>query len=51
MNKTGNSAGMKAPYSRPKIAIYGEFANLTAGGMGSRIEGMMSPNALMKQMA
>jgi hypothetical protein len=29
----------KAQYSKPKLAIYGEFANLTAAGVGSRVEG------------
>lgn len=36
----GNSQG-KAQYSKPKLSVYGEFANLTAGGTGSRVEGVM----------
>jgi hypothetical protein len=31
----------KAEYSKPKLSVYGEFANLTAGGAGSLVEGMM----------
>lgn len=33
------SAEGKAQYSKPKLTVYGEFANLTAGGVGSLIEG------------
>lgn len=38
----------KAQYSKPKLAIYGEFANLTAGGVGSLVEGAMM-TALMRR--
>lgn len=38
----------KAQYSQPKLSVYGEFANLTAGGTGSIVEGMMM-TALMRR--
>ena len=47
MNQVKN-AGAKAPYSRPKVAIYGEFANLTAAGTGSTMEGLMG-KGMMRQ--
>lgn len=28
----------KTPYSAPKLAIYGEFSQLTASGTGSKVE-------------
>jgi hypothetical protein len=31
----------KALYCSPKLSVYGEFANLTAGGSGSIVEGGM----------
>ena len=42
-NQTGN-AGQKAQYAKPKLTVYGEFANLTAAATGSLVEGpnMMS---------
>lgn len=49
MTNDVNNRRIEAAYSAPKIAIYGEFANLTAGGTGSRPEG--NTNASMKQMA
>lgn len=49
MTNDVNNLRIKAAYSAPKIAIYGEFANLTAGGTGSRLEGNTSSS--MKQMA
>lgn len=42
-----NSQG-KARYSAPKLSVYGEFANLTAGGTGSLVEGAMM-TALMRR--
>lgn len=39
---------MKAQYAKPKLSVYGEFANLTAGGTGSIVEGMMM-TALMRR--
>jgi hypothetical protein len=38
----------KAQYAKPKLSVYGEFANLTAGGAGSLVEGMMM-TALMRR--
>lgn len=38
----------KAQYSKPKLAIYGEFANLTASGLGSLSEGMTSNQGSMR---
>lgn len=38
----------KAQYSKPKLAIYGEFANLTAGGSGSLVEAMMVTNLMRR---
>lgn len=29
----------KSQYSKPTVIVYGEFANLTAGGVGSLVEG------------
>lgn len=37
MENIANSQ-LKAVYSRPTIVMYGEFANLTAGGTGSTVE-------------
>lgn len=39
----------KARYSKPKLSIYGEFANLTAGGVGSIVEGAMGSAITMQQ--
>ena len=38
----------KTQYSQPKLAIFGEFANLTAGGLGSVIEGMVNSNLMRR---
>lgn len=40
-SRTTDSAEKKE-YSKPKLLIYGEFTNLTAGGTGSVVEGMTS---------
>lgn len=42
-----NSQG-KAQYSKPKLSVYGEFANLTAGGVGSVVEGAMMTALMMR---
>ncbi len=42
-----NSQG-KAQYSRPTLSVYGEFANLTAGGVGSIVEGNMMTSLMMR---
>ncbi|MFN4020347.1 MAG: lasso RiPP family leader peptide-containing protein [Erythrobacter sp.] len=42
------TAQSKAQYAKPRLAVYGEFANLTAGGTGSIVEGMMM-TALMRR--
>ena len=39
----------KAQYSKPKLSIYGEFANLTAGGVGSIVEGAMAAGLMMQR--
>lgn len=39
-SRTTDSAEKKE-YSKPKLLIYGEFTNLTAGGTGSVVEGML----------
>lgn len=48
MAKATATPQAKAQYSKPKLSIYGEFANLTAGGTGSLVEGMMMM-ALMRR--
>jgi hypothetical protein len=39
----------KAQYFKPTLAIYGEFANLTAGGVGSIVEGQMGSGLMMQR--
>lgn len=48
MAKATSTPQAKAQYSKPKLSVYGEFANLTAGGTGSLVEGMMM-TALMRR--
>jgi hypothetical protein len=38
MTQRNATANGKVEYSRPRLVIYGEFANLTAGGIGSTTE-------------
>lgn len=38
----------KAQYSKPKLSVYGEFANLTAAATGSVAEGM-AMTAMMRR--
>ncbi len=38
MAQRNATANEKAEYSRPRLVVYGEFANLTAGGVGSVVE-------------
>lgn len=38
MAQPNATANGKVEYSRPRLVVYGEFANLTAGGVGSTIE-------------
>lgn len=38
----------KAQYSKPKLSVYGEFANLTAGGVGSLVEGPMMGSTMRR---
>ena len=42
MAKANPAQQAKAQYSKPRLAVYGEFANLTAGGVGSVVEIMNS---------
>jgi hypothetical protein len=39
---------IKAQYSKPKLSVYGEFANLTAGGVGSIVEGALMIGAMRR---
>lgn len=48
MAKAAASLQGKAQYSKPKLSVYGEFANLTAGGTGSLVEGMMMTAAMRR---
>ena len=48
MAKAAASPMGKAQYSKPTLSVYGEFANLTAGGLGSLVEGAMM-TALMRR--
>ena len=48
MAKAVASPQGKAEYSKPKLSVYGEFANLTAGGTGSIVEGMMMTAAMRR---
>jgi len=38
MAQRNAAANGKVQYSRPRLVVYGEFANLTAGGTGSTVE-------------
>jgi len=38
MPQCNENSQVKAQYSKPKVVVYGEFANLTAGGVGSIAE-------------
>lgn len=48
MSERFENSQSKAHYSKPKLSIYGEFANLTAGGVGSTVEGGMGSGIMMQ---
>jgi len=38
MAQSNATTNGKSEYSCPRLVVYGEFANLTAGGVGSTVE-------------
>jgi len=49
VTKRSENSQSKEQYLKPTLSIYGEFANLTAGGVGSIVEGQMAAGLMMQR--